>query len=271
MKGQDWPLVQGSKDKKPVHANNQPTDDRIDKEDYFNAPVIWVKKIFKCPRDELISNIETAFSKAGMENVKVVELYTTSNRTKDHAYILLNSKKASDLLLDGTINVKIRSHDDDDEDDDEEINEVTLWFDIADHLRPKENQEECVIFIQGLPDQRPAMQIAQELRRKISTWCPIEDIDVPSDKEGKGMSTGIAKIKFKFGFDAQKSIYLLNYSLFLGHEIRVSFCNMDRVYSRRNRNIESNRNKTPSPENIEDSDVKQNGDWVEVKKFSKKK
>jgi hypothetical protein len=248
---------------KPMHASSNLDNERVDKKDYYDAPVLWIKKIFNCSRDNLIQKTEEAFRNANMVDVKVVELYTSSNRARDHAYLLLNSKRASELLLDGTINIIITVHkykedkedrddgedkedrddknDDGDnkkDDDSDDEMDITLWFDIADHLKPRDNQESCTIFIQGLPDNRPTVQIAQELRRKISKWCPIEDIDVPSDKTGKGLSVGTAKIKLQHEFDTQKCIYLLNYSLFLEREIRVSFCNINRVYTKRNYSAE---------------------------------
>ena len=111
--------------------------------------------------------------------------------------------------------------------------DITLWFAVADHLEPGDNQEPCIIYIQGLPDNRPSVQIAQELRRRISKWCPIEDINVPSDKTGKGLSIGNAKVTFQCEFDTLKCLYLLNYSMFLDKEIKASFCNKDRTYTKR--------------------------------------
>jgi hypothetical protein len=198
-----------------------------EKEDRIEAPVLLIKKVFKTRREILIEKVETAFREAGREQVQVLELYLTTNSTKDHAYMLLNSKSASDLLLDGTVNISVPV-----ENDEGVVDEIVLWFDEADHLEPKEHQEPNVLFIRNLPTNRPALQVAQELRLKIFKWCPIEDIDVPSDRSGKGTCVGTAKIYLETEFDTRKCIYLLNHSMFLGEEILASFSNRDRQYSK---------------------------------------
>lgn len=228
----------------------KPTPGFLTREDGFEAPVLWLKKIFSIPKEELIATTEKAFVDAGMEGVKVVELYTTTNRTKDHAYMLLNSNHASKLLLDGTVSVIVNADFEKDknkdtaenheesgsdeegggDEDNGKKNEISLWFDKADHLEPRENQDPFTLYIWQLPDNRPAAQIAVEIRNKIGKWCPIIDIDVPADRTGRGFCAGYAKVHTEYEFDTQKCVYLLNFSFFLGREIRAGFCNVDRVY-----------------------------------------
>lgn len=216
--------------------------EELDDSDRLEAPVLLIKKVFKNKKDILIEKVESAFKNAGRENVKVVELYLTSNSTKDHAYLLLNSRSATELLLDGTINISVPV-----ENDDGEFDDIVLWFDEADHLQPKDHQEPNVLFIRELPTNRPSGQVAQELRLKISKWCSILDIDVPSDRDGKGTCVGNAKIYLETEFDTRKCIYLLNHSLFLGKVILASFSNKDRQYSKPPRRISNEEDRIPQP------------------------
>jgi len=276
-----WAPVQGAKsdNSKPLHGTSDLESERIDKKDYYDAPVLWIKKIFGCSKEKLIEKTEEAFKNADMPEVKVVELYATSNRNKDHAYMLLNSNRATNLLLDGSIDIiiTVQKNDKDSGDEDRHLDvgekdnemDITLWFAVADHLKPSDRQEACTIFIQGLPDNRPSVQIAQELRRRISKWCPIEDINVPSDKAGKGLSVGNAKVTFQCEFDTQKCLYLLNYSIFLDKEIKASFCNTDRTYIKRSNyssgrgsrkgysNDTSNRDNRNNRDNIKEPSTKE--------------
>jgi len=208
--------------------------------DKIEAPVLLIKKVFKSRKETIIQGVEEAFKEAGREDVKVVELYLTTNSTKDHAYLLLNSKTGTDLLLDGTVNVSVPV-----ENDEGNSGSVVLWFDEADHLQPKEHQEPTVLFIRELPTNRPAGQVAQELRLRIKQWCPINDIDVPSDRNGKGTCTGTAKVYLDTEFDTRKCIYLLNHSLFLGQTILASFSNKDRQYSKPPKRISKEEDKLP--------------------------
>lgn len=187
-------------------------------EDRFAAPVIWIGKTHKASSDHIKDRILTAFSEAGKEDVEIVELYVTTKSGKDHAYLLLNSKTASDLLLDGSIVVSVIV----------EEKEIDLWFDTADHLEPNDKQDPYTLFLWQLPKNRPASQIARELKLKIGKWAPICDINVGQDRNSSGKCNGTARIMFDYEFDTQKCVYLLNFNFFLDQEIRAAFCNSDR-------------------------------------------
>jgi len=199
-------------------SNSYEPDDRYD------APVLWIKKTFKVKKEDIIEKLHETFEEANIPDVEVLELYITTNKEKDHAYILLNSSEGSHLLLDGTITVIVETEDGE---------ERNLWFEKADHLKPQEHQDPFVLYIWKLPRNSPAAQVAEELRLKICEWCPIIDIYVPQDDQGKGLCIGWAKITFQYEFDTQKCVYLLNYNYFMKKEIRAGFCNTDRIYKKK--------------------------------------
>lgn len=219
--------------------------DTPESDDIFSAPVLWIKKTFKIPEETLRDRILSAFTEAGVE-AKITALYISRSQTKDHAYMILNSAKASELLLDGTINVVISIEDKDDD--------VVLWFDKADHLVPKGEQDPFTLYIFQLPKDRPAIQIGEELKRLISEWCPILKIEVSEGLDHQ--CSGWAKIYFKYEFDTQKCVYMLNYNRFMECEIRAAFCNSDKNYVRRageDKSRKSNPRLSP-PNNSSDND-----------------
>ena len=64
--------------------------------DRFDAPVLWIKKTFGSSKEHIIERTLSAFKNADISDVKIVELYITTKKGKDHAYMLLNSSKLSE-------------------------------------------------------------------------------------------------------------------------------------------------------------------------------
>lgn len=191
--------------------------------DRWEAPVLWIKRTYRAPADLIKSLIVDQLKKAGIENPEVVSLYITLNPGRDHAYLLLSSKKASELLIDGTINIVVPCADEEIEGKEEAV----LWFDKADHLEPNEKQDPYVLYIWQLPKNRPAQEIKSHLEPMLNSWSPLLSLEVGSVEGGKG--AGWAKAHFNYEFDTQKCIYLLNFNLFMGSEVRAAFCNIDRA------------------------------------------
>lgn len=212
----------------------------LNEEDIYEAPVLWIKKTFGADKEYITKQVIDGFAVKDVKDVEVIELYITSKKGKDHAYMLLNSSKYSNYLLDGNINITISVKSE--EYDEEE--EFTLWFEKADHLEPRDDQDPFTLYIWQLPKTNPANQIAEELRILISRWCPINDIFVPTDDEGKGLCKGWAKVEFQYEFDTQKCIYLLNFNFFLNTEIRAGFCNTDRVMVKKKESTNTKKDKT---------------------------
>jgi len=205
-------------------------------QDVYGAPAILIKKTFRTPEPILRERIIAAFTELGVD-IKITGLYITRNEAKDHAYMILNSAKASEFLFDGTINLVIPMEDEDDK---------VLWFDKADHLMPSEDQDEFTLYMWQLPKDKSSIEVCEELKRVISAWCPILKIEVPHDSDHKCL--GWAKVHFKYMFDTQKCLYMLNYNLFMDCEVRAGFCNSDKTYVRQNSGDKSRKNnprKTP--------------------------
>lgn len=235
------------------HDDINSSDDRnfeID-QDKFKAPVIWIKTTFGVSEKQIRDSISLAFANGGIE-VDIIELYISNKSDKDHAYMLLSSTESSDYLLDGTISVTVKIN---------EEEEKELSFDIADHIKPEPGQLPFTLYIWQLPKTKPANMVKEELVQLIEKWCPIIDIDLPSDRDGKGLCVGFAKIEFQYEFDTQKCIYLLNYNHFLGTKIRAAFCNRNTT-----KKIPSVKKPVKKPYRNRRKDTKpdRNG-WVKVK------
>lgn len=247
--------------KEATTGNNGDIGTDMIADDRYEACVLWIKKTFRVPEDEIRENTIKAFREKGVNDVEIVALYVTTSKTKDHGYMVLNSSKASKLLLNGTINVSVNYNNDDDAQD-----SVFLWFDKADHLVPKSNQDPYTLYIWQLPTDRPAKQVEEELFRLISPLSPIISMEVPDnatvasqssryrnndngDRQTEGnLCAGWAKVYFSYEFDTQKCVYMLNFNRFLGVEIRAGFCNTDRhVAAKPQSSEEKTRSSNPRP------------------------
>lgn len=198
----------------PVVKTTAKTDDRID------APVIWIKRTFGLTSGELKKSVLDAFEKAGVPDVEIVEMYVSFSTTKQHAYMILSSLRHSELLLDGTISVLVESKEEVTSEED-----IYLWFEKADHLEPRENQDPYMLYVWQLPTSEPATLVHEKLESFISRLAPIVTILVPANPEG--LCLGWAKIEFDYQFYTQKCVYMLNFNHFMGTEIRAVFCNAD--------------------------------------------
>lgn len=215
----------------------------------YESPVLWIKRTFRVPEDQIRESILTTFSKADMPDVKIAALHITTNVSRDHAYMILNSSKASDLLLDGSLSVIVQIKTDKKQDEEENSeasdakDDIVLWFEKADHLVPSDSQDPFTLYLWQLPNDIPSAQLAKELRELIETWCPIISMKVG---EKSDTSMNWAKIVFDYEFDTQKCIYMLNYANFRGGEIRAGFCNLDRSSIRKPAE-ERSRHSNPRP------------------------
>jgi len=189
--------------------------------DRWEAPPLWIKRTFGAAEQEVSSAIIDALKRGGVENPEIICLHITLNPDRDHAYILLNSAATSELLIDGTITVVVtnRRRKDDVEED------CVLCFDKADHLTPNDGQDPYTLYIWQLPKNKTVEMVHEALTKLLTPFAPVIEIEV-SDRAGK--CDGWAKIKFDYEFDVQKCIYLLNYNVFMGSEIRAAFFNFNR-------------------------------------------
>ncbi len=193
--------------------------------DRWEAPVLWIKRTYKAPQELIESTIIRELQKAGIENPQIISMHITSNPGRDHAYLLLSSKKASELLIDGTVSIVVPHVDEEMKDKEDAV----LWFDKADHLEPTEKQDPFVLYIWQLPKSRTVTEIDVKLRDLLSSWCPLISLEIGSSDDGKTL--GWAKAHFGYEFDTQKAIYLLNFNSFMGAEVRAAFCVVDRFPS----------------------------------------
>lgn len=239
---------------KPKTPPIEPEPELSDEEkDRLNAPVLWLRRTFRVDPDVIRKAILNAFHESGKTQVQIVDMFVTFNPERDHAYLILNSKAASELLLDGTLtiyvpNPKVQSEDgdpDEEESPDEKPEDVKLWFEKADHLTPKPYQDPYTLYLWQLP-QIPGAEMEAEIRRVISPWCPI--LDVAVDENDQGVCRGSAKVSLDCEFDTQKCCYMLSYNRMLGEDIRASFCNTDRtVVRKRSEGPEANKERHANP------------------------
>lgn len=214
------PMTQRSQSNSPKQEETVSNPEDFNNPKY-EAPVFWIGRTFRVGEQALRAAIMKAFSDVKIEGVEIVDLYLTKSETRDHAYVVLNSADASDMLLDGkaSIIVTVNSKDGDSE-------ENRLVVEVADHIAPSTEQDPYTLYVWQLPLDRPAEQVKEELKRKIMPLAPIITIEVPSDESGN--CKGSAKVVFKYEKDTQKCVYMLNYNTFLGSEIRAAFWKKDR-------------------------------------------
>jgi hypothetical protein len=232
-----------------------------EEEDRYEAPVIWLKKMFKLSESTVKEAILTTFRNADLHSVAIADMFTTASEVRDHAYIILNSSKASKLLTDGTLSVvvtipkrKVARHDSGDESDEAEQNDdadtpqtedIVLWFEKGNHLWPASHQDAFTLYVWQLPTNIKGSVVEAALRKQIGLYCPA--IDVTVDENDDGLCSGWAKAFFHYEFDTQKCVYMLNFRPFLGTEIRASFCNTDRATARKAPKKDVERKSNPNP------------------------
>lgn len=187
----------------------------------YDAPVLFVKRTYGATVEVLKIAIMKVFDESEVKDVKVVDLYISTGEGRDHAYLLLNSDTASQLLLDGTLTVIIQVDRGNDR-----LEEVSLWIDYADHLVPNEEQDPYMLYVWQLPKDRPVQQVENELVHKILNLAPILEIEMEGDQ--RGMCMGWAQVTFKYERDTQKCVYMLNYNRFMNVEIRAAFYQLNR-------------------------------------------
>lgn len=203
--------------------------------DRYDAPVIWVKRVYGLSSHELTDLINDAFKTHDVENAEVIYTHISTSEDKDHAYILINSKTHSEKLLEGLIPVVVPGIEGEEDDN-------TLDFDAAIHLEPRETQDPCTLYLWNLNYQgKNPKQISQYFEDLISSWCPV--MDVIPQKDRYGDFNHALKIRLFCYEDTRKCIYLLNYNEVEEVLIRAGFCNIDHTVISRFRPKENDRNK----------------------------
>lgn len=213
--------VTGSWGDSPPPENNSGDDDAdvtVEKDDRVDAPVLWSKNVFGMNSSELEVCILNAFKARGVEGVEVVYTHISTHQERSHAYVLLNSLRHSNQILEGVIPVVYEGTDSDAEDN-------VLNFEAAEHLEPRENQHGCIVYLWQLDYGRRERDVVKYFDNLISGWTPVNEI-IPQYDQQKQFKNAI-KIKFFCYEDARKCIYLLNYRDVEGVVIRAGFCTID--------------------------------------------
>lgn len=249
--------------KKPAAEKKSSVDKQVQvadqDDDVYDAPVIWLKKMFRLPEETIKNAILTTFRNAGQHSVAIVDMFISRSEVRDHSYFILNSAKASKLIIDGTLSVVVtipkrkpvlQDEDSDqeqpaDEEDKLTTEDIILWFEKGNHLTPAPHQDAFTLYLWQLPKDLRGSLVEGALREKITLYCPIIDIMVDEDEDG--LCTGWAKIHLNYEFDTQKCVYMLNYRQFLGVEIRASFSNTDRGIVRKPPKEDRSRKSNPRP------------------------
>ena len=187
--------------------------------DRLDAPVIWIRYIHGRSEETVNKLILQAFETHEVEGVEIVYTHYSNDPDRNHAYILLNSKKHSMKLLEGVIPVVLPAQGEDDEDQ-------TLTFEEANHLEPRETQDANVLYLWNLEYKRKPKEVAEFFEELISTWSPVEGHKLQTDRFGN--FNNALKIKLYCYEDTRKCIYLLNFREVEGVTIRAGFCNVDR-------------------------------------------
>ena len=211
----------------PVHRTPSPKTVSSQKDfndPKYDAPVLWIRRTYGLSSESICEAILATFEESAVENVKIVSLYINSGNSRDHAYLVLNSDSASQLLLDGTLTVVIQKEVA--SDSTEKSEEVSLAIDAADNITPSDEQDPYTLYLWQLPRDRPAAQVEDELIRRIVELSPIKEIELPSDS--KGLCIGWAKVVFMYEKDTQKCIYMLNFNKFMNVGIRAGFYQLNR-------------------------------------------
>lgn len=202
--------------------------------DYID--VLWIQKVFGCSRETIINGIVKAFEEVDM-TVKVTRLYISTMKGKDHAYLLLDSVEATQMLYQGDIEVILTSP---------EGTEVSVWFQTADRKAPKEKQDPYSVFFWNLP-MKNREEVEEELSEQIFDIVECEYITVNADPYGKGNCSGTAKVGVSRMIDARKLIYMFNFAEFMGQDIRAAFCNKDyKIKPRKSRDTGKSKRKETS-------------------------
>jgi hypothetical protein len=203
-------------------------DDAIFDDPRYEAEVLWIKRTYHVGEPAVRAAIMKAFEGSGLDDVSIVMLYVSTSSTRDRAYLVMNSVQATEMLLDGTLSVVIRTALDKEDakegevnSEKEELRDVTLWMDIADHLVPTEEQDPYTLYLWQLPTQLKAAHVEMELRKVIESLCPIYRLEVKENADGRCGSW--AKVGFKYESHTRKCVYMLNYNHFMGAEIRAAF------------------------------------------------
>jgi len=210
-----------------------------EEQDRFSAPTFWLKNSFGMEPETFREALIKAFSSAGQPNVDVADMFFSTNGTRSHAYFVLNSEKASRLLIDGTVNIvvsipkrkRLHAGSGSDEENGDDREELVLWLEKANPFGPAEHQDPFTLYVWNLPLDKPASEIEDALREKISILSPISSLTVAENDDG--LCGGWARVGFDYEFDTQKCVYMLNFRPFYGNLIRASFYNMDREKPKR--------------------------------------
>lgn len=208
-------------------------DDEIFNDPLYDPEVLWVKRTYRVGEAAVRAAILKAFEGSGLDGVEIVKLYISTSPTRDRAYLVLNSVQATDMLLDGSVSIVVRAKTSDDAEGagSDGLSDVTLWVDVADHLVPTDDQDPYTLYIWQLPTDLQAIEVEEALRQFIEPLCPIYRMEVKENKDGRCGSW--AKVALKYESHTRKCIYMMNYNVLLGTEIRAAFYQTNAVAARK--------------------------------------
>lgn len=198
-------------------------DDEIFSDPRYNIDVLWIKRTYRVGEVAVREAILKAFEGSGLAGVEIVNLYISTSPTRDRAYLVLNSAQAVEMLLNGAVSIVVRAKASEEAEgaSPDGFSDVTLWVDLADHLVPTEDQDRYTLYIWQLPTDLQAIAVEEALRRFIEPLCPIYRIEVKENNDGRCGSW--AKVAFKYEDHTRKCIYMMNYNVLAGKEIRAAF------------------------------------------------